>query len=218
MSFSQEVKEELSKLSNLANKEEVKYEFLGYISSDNTIIENNTIKYTTESDYNIDRFGKVARNIGFEDFEINVNGKIFSIEINESLENSLNKTWSPEQIAGRLRLDYKDDKSMHIGFKIIFRWIYQKVIVRGNLNNLRRKGKSLKTKETRGKFNIGKNIKDRPKEVRKREKIGHWGLDTVVSSRGKSKYCLSTFVERKSRYLHLIEAKNLQVIMKLKRH
>ena len=47
---------------------------------------------------------------------------------------------------------------MHIGFKIIFRWIYQKVIVRGNLNNLRRKGKSLKTKETRGKFNIGKNI------------------------------------------------------------
>ena len=107
---------------------------------------------------------------------------------------------------------------MHIGFKIIFRWIYQKVIVRGNLNNLRRKGKSLKTKETRGKFNIGKNIKDRPKEVRKREKIGHWGLDTVVSSSGKSKYCLSTFVERKSRYLHLIEAKNLQVIMKLKRH
>ena len=91
MSFSQEVKEELSKLSNLANKEEVKYEFLGYISSDNTIIENNTIKYTTESDYNIDRFGKVARNIGFEDFGINVNGKIFSIEINESLENSLNK-------------------------------------------------------------------------------------------------------------------------------
>ena len=91
MSFSQEVKEELSKLSNLANKEEVKYEFLGYKSSDNTIIENNTIKYTTESDYNIDRFGKVVRNIGFEDFEINVNGKIFSIEINESIENSLNK-------------------------------------------------------------------------------------------------------------------------------
>ena len=29
MSFSQEVKEELSKLSNLANKEEVKYEFIG---------------------------------------------------------------------------------------------------------------------------------------------------------------------------------------------
>ena len=101
MSFSQEVKEELSKLSNLAKKEEVKYEFLGYISSDNTIIENNTIKYTTESDYNIDRFGKVVRNIGFEDFEINVNGKIFSIEINESLENSLNKIRTSRFLCGK---------------------------------------------------------------------------------------------------------------------
>ena len=35
----------------------------------------------------------------------------------------------------------------------------------------------------------------------KRENLGYWELDTVVSSRGKSKACLSTFVERKSRYL-----------------
>ena len=47
MSFSQEVKEELSKLNNLVNKDELKYEFLGYISSDNTIIEKNSVKYTT---------------------------------------------------------------------------------------------------------------------------------------------------------------------------
>ena len=52
MTFSQEVKEELSKLNNLANKEELKYEFLGYMSSDNTIIENKDIKYTTENEYN----------------------------------------------------------------------------------------------------------------------------------------------------------------------
>ncbi len=91
MSFSQEVKEELSKMNNLSNKEELKYEFLGYISSDNLIIENKSTKYTTESDYNIDRFGKIIRNIGFEEFDINVNGKVFSIEINESLENILNK-------------------------------------------------------------------------------------------------------------------------------
>ena len=91
MSFSSEVKEELSKLNNLANKEELKYEFLGYMSSDNTIIENDFIKYSTENDYNIDRFGKVVRNIGFEDFEINVNGKIFSIEINEKIANILDK-------------------------------------------------------------------------------------------------------------------------------
>lgn len=91
MTFSQEVKEELSKLNNLANKEELKYEFLGYISSDNIIIEDGAIKYVTESDYNIDRFGKIIRNIGFEDFDINITGKIFSIEINERFQDILNK-------------------------------------------------------------------------------------------------------------------------------
>ncbi|MCT1403161.1 hypothetical protein M4D81_29635 [Paenibacillus sp. p3-SID867] len=29
--------------------------------------------------------------------------------------------------------------------------------------------------------------------------LGHWELDTVVSSRGKSKACAATFVERKTR-------------------
>ena len=35
MTFSQEVKEELSKISNLSNKKEVKMEFLVYLSSVN---------------------------------------------------------------------------------------------------------------------------------------------------------------------------------------
>ena len=91
MTFSQEVKEELSKLNNLANKEELKYEFLGYISSDNIIIGDEAIRYVTESDYNIDRFGKIIRNIGFEDFDINITGKIFSIEISEKFQDILSK-------------------------------------------------------------------------------------------------------------------------------
>ena len=125
--------------------------------------------------------------------------KSFNYKLIEYIEDGLNKTQSPEQIASRLSLEYKDDKSMKIGFKIIYRCIYKNIIVKGNVNKLRRKEKSLKSKETRGKFNIGKSIKNRSKDVRKRVNIGHWELDTVVSSRGKSKACLSTFVERKSR-------------------
>ena len=90
---------------------------------------------------------------------------------------------------------------MKIGFKIIYRWIYKNTIAKGDVKKLRRKGKSLKPKETRGKFNIGKSIKNILKDTRKRESLGHWELDTVVSSLGKLKACLSTFVERKSRYL-----------------
>ena len=81
MSFSSEVKEELSKLSNLANKKEVKYEFLGYLASNNIFEDKNIIRFSTENDYNIDRFAKIIRNIGIEDFDIQVNGQVFFIQI-----------------------------------------------------------------------------------------------------------------------------------------
>lgn len=80
MSFSKQVKEELSKFNNLANKEEVKFEFLGYLASNHITKKEGIIKYSTENDYNIDRFAKIIRNMGIEDFNITVNGKIFSIE------------------------------------------------------------------------------------------------------------------------------------------
>ena len=69
-----------------------------------------------------------------------------------------------------------------------------------DLSVLRRKGKTRQPIETRGRFRIGTSIAKRPKEVRNRETFGHWELDTVVSSRGKSKGCLATFLERKTRF------------------
>ncbi|MCA0540239.1 IS30 family transposase, partial [Clostridioides difficile] len=150
--------------------------------------------------------GKYLAHIATESYEkrrlnCGAKSKSTNIELVKYIEYGLSKTWSPEQIAGRLRLDFESDNTMRVGFKTIYRWIYSKIIAKGDVTKLRRKGKSLKPKETRGKFNIGKGIKDRPKEVRKRNSIGHWELDTVVSSRGKSKACLATFVERKSRFL-----------------
>lgn len=81
MTFSQEVKEELSKLNNLANKNEVQSEALGYFECNNISSNENYIKFSTESEYNINRFAKIIRNIGIEEFNINVNGKLFYIEI-----------------------------------------------------------------------------------------------------------------------------------------
>ena len=69
-----------------------------------------------------------------------------------------------------------------------------------SLKVLRRKGKRAKTKETRGKFNIGKTIEERPSEVSTKEVFGHWEVDSVVSSRGESKACFATFVELKTRF------------------
>ena len=65
---------------------------------------------------------------------------------------------------------------------------------------LRRKGKKPGTQETRGRFNVKRTIEERPEEVENREIFAHWELDTMVSSRGQSKSCLATFVERKTRF------------------
>ena len=79
MSFSLEVKKELSQIKNLANKEEVKFELMGYFISNNISIDNKKIKYSTENEYNIDRFSKLLRNMNIEKFDICVQGKVFVI-------------------------------------------------------------------------------------------------------------------------------------------
>ena len=48
--FSYEIKKELSKINNLAKKNEVKYELLGYLSSSNIEKKKNIIKYVTENE------------------------------------------------------------------------------------------------------------------------------------------------------------------------
>lgn len=112
-------------------------------------------------------------------------------DLKSHIETKLKSTWSPEQIVGR-------DLQGVISFKSIYSWIY-KGLISISLKVLRRKGKSRKAKDARGKFNVGNSISDRPKHIKKRTEFGHWELDTVVSSRGKSKGCFATFAEMKTR-------------------
>ncbi len=86
-----------------------------------------------------------------------------------------------------------------ISFKTIYRWLYEGRLIRMTVQQLRHKGKRQKPQEKRGRFLVGTSIKQRPKEIRFRETFGHWELDTVVSSRGKSKACVATCIERKTR-------------------
>ena len=116
-------------------------------------------------------------------------------KLKKEIEDGLKSSWSPEQIYGRYQLEQKP----MVAFKTIYNWLYAGLIDL-DLSVLRRKGKTRQPKETRGTFRIGTSIAKRPKEVRNRETFGHWELDTVVSSRGKSKGCLATFLERKTRF------------------
>ena len=79
MSFSSDIKQELSKLSNLNNKKSVKSELLGYLITNNTTVENRIVKFSTEIEYNINRFSKLLSNLNILDHEIDIQGKIFTI-------------------------------------------------------------------------------------------------------------------------------------------
>ena len=82
MSFSSEVKEELSKISNLSNKNAVKMELFGYFLTSNVVIHKNNISFSTESEYNINRFSKILNNLDILDYSIEIQGKVFKISFN----------------------------------------------------------------------------------------------------------------------------------------
>lgn len=79
MSFSSELKEEISKSENLANKEAVKYELLGYLMSSNISEEDKNIKFSTENEYNINRFSRLLSNMNINKYDISVQGNLFVI-------------------------------------------------------------------------------------------------------------------------------------------
>ena len=78
MSFSSDLKEELSKINNLKRKNEVRFELIGYLISKNASVLKNNIRYATESEYNINRFSKLLKNLDIE-HDIEFDGKSFII-------------------------------------------------------------------------------------------------------------------------------------------
>ena len=79
MSFSTDVKKELSKINNLANKTCVRLEFWGYLSSVNVSNVDNSLRFSTESEYNINRFSKLLKNLNIEKYNIDMQGKNYVI-------------------------------------------------------------------------------------------------------------------------------------------
>lgn len=139
-------------------------------------------------------------------------GNISKLKKNEKLLNYVREKlkigWSPEQISLRLPIEFKKDKSMRICYEAIYQYIYSQINkdgkVKKNCEDLRmylpRRHKRRVKKGFRQTRKLHKeplpSIEDRPKEVEKRKKIGHWEDDYLVSR--KSKVCIKSVNERKS--------------------
>lgn len=88
MSYSYDIKEELSNYNNWKNEELLKSEFLGYILTGNTINNGEYIEFITENDYNIERFFKILFNLKIE-YEPETKGKCFVAKISNKYINNI---------------------------------------------------------------------------------------------------------------------------------
>ena len=79
MSFSADIKKEISEINNLNNKEQVKAELSGYILGSNYTENNGIARIITENEFNIHRLNKLLQNLNIE-YKTTTKGKNFISE------------------------------------------------------------------------------------------------------------------------------------------
>src|SRR4051812_40984845 len=124
-----------------------------------------------------------------------------------AVEDGLERRWSPQQIAARLRIEHPDDALMRISHETIYRSLYvqSRGELRRQLTAQLRTGRSTRRArgrvETRGRIPNRVPIAERPPEVDDRRVPGHWEGDLLMGAAGQSQ--IATLVERQTRYVLL---------------
>lgn len=135
--------------------------------------------------------------------------------------------WSPEQIAGWLKVTYADDRAMQVSHETIYRSLF--VQSRGVLKQVlvqhlrrrravRRSQRATTRGQRRGQIVDAVSIRERPATVEDRAVPGHWEGDLLA---GAAQSHVATLVERQSRYLLLVRVRGkdtASVVGALSRH
>jgi len=124
-------------------------------------------------------------------------------------------SWSPEQIANRLRVEFPDDESMCISHEAIYQAIYVqgRGALRRELAACLRTGRALRVPRARtrgrGKKFISPEImiSERPAEVEDRAVPGHWEGDLIL---GLDSSAIGTLVERTTRFTMLLHLPRME--------
>lgn len=132
----------------------------------------------------------------------------FTPKMKELVIKYLKEDWSPEQISVYLQ----KRKNLSISHETIYRFIRHDQSLDGTLykhlrqSNRRRRKRYGSGPNVKGTIKNRVFIKDRPKSVEKRNRIGHWEGDTIVGKNHKGS--IVTLVERKSLYVKLVLCKD----------
>jgi len=124
---------------------------------------------------------------------------VLTSKIKTYIKSKLKEDWSPEQIAGRMKIDI----GLCICHETIYRYIYYNKSRGGRLyKHLRHKNKKYHNRsnkyQRRGIIINRVSIDKRPKIVEKKNRIGDFEIDTVIGLNHIG--ALVTVVDRKSKY------------------
>jgi IS30 family transposase len=115
----------------------------------------------------------------------------------EKIRKGIEAGWSPEQIAGRLRLEHPGDDEWRISHQTIYAVANGDPALR---KKMRRSGKKKRKRyggpDGRGRLAACRPISTRPKKVAARSRLGDWEGDVMRG--GKGKVVVVGFLERKT--------------------
>lgn len=121
--------------------------------------------------------------------------------------------WSPEQIAGKIKLNFPNNSIMSISHEAIYTHIYNhnhgrfkrkliSLLLYSKSKRRSRKGK----KQGRVRIKDAVSIDERPKHIESRQQVGNWEGDLIIGAKQSS--AIGTLVERKTRYTYIVKLKN----------
>lgn len=121
----------------------------------------------------------------------------------------LSQQWSPEQIAGWLKLRFPRDEAMQVSHETIYRSLFiqaRGVLKKELMAHLRTRRRMRQSKLAsplpRGGIPDAVSIRERPAEIEDRAVPGHWEGDLVSGSNNSH---IATLVERHSRFVMLVK-------------
>jgi len=133
-------------------------------------------------------------------------------EVKEAVVDRLQAGWSPEQIAGRMRLEAHPVRVSH---ETIYRFAYSEVgraeeLYRHLPEHRRRRRPRVGRRPHAARFSEGNAIAHRPEAVGTRTEFGHWECDLMMFRKVHGRANVTSLVERVSRFIVALKNRDRQ--------